>query len=93
MAKLYKSTAVRKVAATEKHAISGEEMATLVTYRSQYLDAYDAASTATWPTSSPTFATAASSRLFVERDGGKSLYTPEDWEKVKRQDGCYLTVG
>ncbi|KAL9540442.1 hypothetical protein MBANPS3_009680 [Mucor bainieri] len=78
-----KSTAVRKVAATEKHAISGEEMATLVKYGSQYLDAYDTANSATSPTSAASAATtaAASSRLFVERDGGKSLSSLEDLEK------------
>lgn len=70
-----KNTA-RKVA-TEKHAISGEEMATLVKYGSQYLDAYDTANNATSPTTP-----AASSRLFVEREGGKSLSSLEDLEKV-----------
>ncbi|KAL0137524.1 hypothetical protein V8B55DRAFT_1529084 [Mucor lusitanicus] len=69
-----KNTA-RKVA-TEKHAISGEEMATLVKYGSQYLDAYDTANNATSPTTP-----AASSRLFVEREGGKSLSSLEDLEK------------
>ncbi|KAL7310218.1 protein phosphatase regulator [Mucor circinelloides] len=60
----------------EKNAISGEEMATLVKYGSQYLDAYDTANNTIAPTSA-----AASSRLFVERDSGKSLSSLEDLEK------------
>lgn len=77
---------VKKAAAAEKHAISGEEMATLVKYGSQYLDAYDTANNATSPTTP-----AASSRLFVEKESGKSLSSLEDLEKVRRLEGGYLT--
>lgn len=60
-------------------AISGEEMAALVKYGSQYLDTYDTANKAT----AAHISTSASNRLFVERDSGKSLSSLEDLEKVK----------
>jgi hypothetical protein len=57
--------------------ISGEEMATLVKYGTQYLDAYD--------TANKTNATPhqlSHNRLFVEKDTGKSLSSLDDLEKV-----------
>ncbi|OBZ85910.1 hypothetical protein A0J61_06041, partial [Choanephora cucurbitarum] len=59
----------------KKASISGEEMAALIQYGSQYLDAYDAANkpSATYPIS----------RLLGEKDSsGKSLSSLEDLEKV-----------
>lgn len=58
-------------------SISGEEMATLVKYGSQYLDTYDIANKA----NTAHISTPASNRLFVERDSGKSLSSLEDLEK------------
>lgn len=56
------------------NSISGEEMATLIKYGSQYLDTYD---TANKP--SPLSST---NRLTVEKDSEKSLSSLEDLEKV-----------
>lgn len=59
-------------AANLKNVVSGEEMATLIKYGSQYLDTYD---TANKPFS-------ASNRLFMDGDGEKSLSSLDDLEKV-----------
>lgn len=58
-------------------AVSGEEMATLVKYGTQYLDTYDTANK-THATHHPL----SQNRLFVEKDAGKSLSSLEDLEKV-----------
>lgn len=56
------------------NSISGEEMATLIKYGSQYLDTYDTAN-------KPSLLSA-TNRLTVEKDSEKSLSSLEDLEKV-----------
>jgi hypothetical protein len=60
-----------------KVPVSGEEMATLVKYGSQYLDTYDTANKI-----NTTPHQLDHNRLFVEKDTGKSLSSLEDLEKV-----------
>lgn len=57
-------------------SISGEEMATLIKYGSQYLDTYDTANKPSLLSST--------NRLTVEKDSEKSLSSLEDLEKVKK---------
>lgn len=65
----------RSLLNTNSTSISGEELATLIKYGSQYLDTYDTAN-------KPTLLSA-TSRLIVERDNEKSPSGLEDLEKVK----------
>lgn len=68
---------------TDRVAVSGEEMATLVKYGAQYLDTYDTANY------KPTLLSA-TKRLTVEKDNEKSLSSLEDLEKVLMNDKTHL---
>jgi hypothetical protein len=58
--------------------VSGEEMATLIKYGSQYLDTYDTAN-------KPSLLSA-SNRLFMDKDIEKSLSSLDDLEKVREEE-------